>query len=115
MRGLHLTRQDAVLRYHDLPGIEPTRVSQAGLGCTAAAAFAHILAEPGLSGRRSLLVDCLGFGHSDRPQDFAYTLDAHAETVTVLMDHLALDQYELVGHSFAGRSPHSLPCGGHRE
>src|SRR6266536_3165602 len=52
-----------------LPGREPARVFLAGLGLAAAAGFAHVVAEPELSGRRSLLVDCLGFGFSDRPPD----------------------------------------------
>ncbi len=69
MRAFRLTQPDAVLRYHDLPGREPARVFLAGLGLAAAAGFAHVVAEPELSGRRSLLVDCLGFGFSDRPPD----------------------------------------------
>ena len=102
MRAFHLTQPDAFVRYHDLPGTEPARVYLAGLGWPAAAGYAHIVADAALSGRRSLLIDCLGFGLSDRPPDFSYTLDAHAEVVVALLDHLALATYDLIGHSFGG-------------
>jgi pimeloyl-ACP methyl ester carboxylesterase len=102
MRAFHLTQPDAFIRYDDLPGAEPARVFLAGLGCGATSAFAPVVTDPAFGGRRSLLVDCLGFGKSDRPFDFTYSLGAHADSIVELLDGLALDTYELIGHSFGG-------------
>jgi len=68
----------------------------------AAASFAHVAGHPVLAGYRSLLVDFLGFGLSDKPKDFGYTLDDHAETVGTLLDQLGLHGCEVIGHSFGG-------------
>jgi len=55
-----------------------------------------------LRGRRSLLIDFLGHGYSDRPLDFAYTREAHARTIVALVDALGLSECGLVGHSMGG-------------
>jgi pimeloyl-ACP methyl ester carboxylesterase len=55
-----------------------------------------------LAGRRSVLVDLLGHGYSDRPHGFAYTLVEHARTVVELIDGLGIEECALVGHSMGG-------------
>jgi len=55
-----------------------------------------------LRGRRSLLIDFLGHGYSDRPLDFPYTREAHARTIVALIDALGLTGCGLVGHSMGG-------------
>lgn len=55
-----------------------------------------------LRGRRSLLVDFLGHGYSDRPLDFAYRLEDHARTIVALIDALGLADCGIVGHSMGG-------------
>src|SRR2546422_7132870 len=47
-------------------GGEPARVYLQGVARASAPAFAHIAACPPLNERRSLLVDFLGFGYSDK-------------------------------------------------
>lgn len=37
--------------------------------------------HPALAGHRSLLIDLLGHGISDRPTAFDYTLEAHADAL----------------------------------
>lgn len=49
-----------------------------------------------------LLVDLLGYGFSDRPADFAYTVEGHAQTIVALADHLSLSSLNLFGHSMGG-------------
>jgi len=44
----------------------------------------------------------LGFGFSDRPAGFSYSVDAHAETVLHLINALALNEFDLYGHSMGG-------------
>jgi pimeloyl-ACP methyl ester carboxylesterase len=102
VRACYLAAVDAYLRYLDLPGREPVRVYLPGLGYAAAASFAHVAAHRALVGHRSLLVDFLGFGLSDKPRGFGYTLNDHAETVVTLLDQLGLRKCVVIGHSLGG-------------
>lgn len=49
-----------------------------------------------------LLIDLLGSGFSDRPAEFAYTIEDHARTVAALADALSLSSLNLFGHSMGG-------------
>ncbi|NEB74080.1 alpha/beta hydrolase [Streptomyces sp. SID14478] len=64
--------------------------------------YAHIAARPGLVGRRSLFVDLPGHGISDRPADFGYTLEEHADALAVALDAAEVGGAEIVGHSMGG-------------
>lgn len=94
--------QYGALRYHDLPGDGVPLLFIHGLGCAGSSDFPRVAADPALAGKRRLLLDLLGAGFSDRPDDFAYTIAAHAETVAGLIDHLGLPQLDIVGHSMGG-------------
>lgn len=102
MKSLRLPGTEGTLRYLDLPGAAPALVFLHGLGAASSAAFPRIVRDPRLAARRALLVDLLGFGYSDRPAAWRYTLEAHARTVEVLLDALALRGCVLVGHSMGG-------------
>lgn len=56
---------------------------------------------------RCVAPDHLGFGFSDRPRDFPYTPEAHAENLARFVDALALDRFTLVVHDYGG--PIGLP------
>ena len=73
-----------------------------GLGSASTVAFRPAAVEPALVGRRLLLVDLLGFGHSERPERWGYTLDEHADSVAALLDAAGLRSVCLVGHSMGG-------------
>jgi len=90
------------LRYLDRPGEGPPIVFLHGLGSASSFAFPAIAADPHLRSRRAILVDFLGFGYSDRPTTFAYSMDRHAETVVRLLDQLGLVAADLFGHSMGG-------------
>ena len=64
--------------------------------------FPRVVAMPALVGHHSVLVDLLGHGYSDGPQDFDYSLEEHAKTVAELLEHLALRECALFGHSMGG-------------
>ncbi|MFQ5917038.1 MAG: alpha/beta fold hydrolase [Candidatus Binatia bacterium] len=49
---------------------------------------------------RLVLVDLKGHGYSARPHDSKYSIEDHAEIVIGLINHLALENVVLVGHSF---------------
>ncbi|MET8627791.1 alpha/beta hydrolase [Kitasatospora sp. NPDC004669] len=90
------------IRWVELPGAGTARLYLHGLGASSPVYFAAAAAHPLLAGRRSLLLDLLGFGISDRPDDFGYTLEAHADAVAAAVAAAGLDRVEVVGHSMGG-------------
>lgn len=73
-----------------------------GLGCASSFDYQRLMAEPGLAGRRALLVDLLGHGFSDKPEDFCYTPRAQAQTLAQWIEHLDLRGFDLFAHSMGG-------------
>jgi pimeloyl-ACP methyl ester carboxylesterase len=102
MYALFLGQPDAWLRYHDLPGRESACVFLHGLATAASSDFPVLVTQPALAGRHAVLIDLLGFGFSDRPEAFDYTLADHAGTVAALLDHLGLSGCMVIGHSLGG-------------
>ncbi len=102
MQSHYQSEVGGYLRYHDFPGHAPVRVFLHGLGAASSADFPTIVAHPLLSGQRSILVDFFGFGLSDRPERFGYTLAEHAESVARLFRDLGIDGVQLIGHSMGG-------------
>lgn len=102
MKSLRLHVEQADLRYHDIPGDSPPLLFIHGLGCASSCDYPAVAGDPALSGRRMLLVDLLGSGFSDRPADFAYTIEAQARTIVALVEHLAPASVDLFGHSMGG-------------
>src|SRR4051812_20093963 len=99
----HLLAEDrAFLRFLDLPGDGPPLVWVHGWQCSSTGELLPAAVQPPLRHRRSLLVDLLGHGYSDKPTEFRYTLVDHARTVVDLIEALELDECGLVGHSMGG-------------
>ncbi len=90
------------VRFLDLPGEAPAVVFVHGLGCASSHDYPEVAAHASLASRRRLLVDLPGHGFSDRPDDFAYTVDAHAEVLAALLAAVAPGAYDLFGHSMGG-------------
>ncbi len=102
MRTFPVDRGGAYLRFHDLPGTGVPLVFLHGLGCASSCDYPRVAAEPALAGRRLLLVDLLGYGFSDRPTSFGYTVTDHAQSVCELVTGLELGEVDLYGHSKGG-------------
>ncbi|MFI1329759.1 alpha/beta fold hydrolase [Streptomyces sp. NPDC020845] len=102
MRNAAVTPEGDRIRWVELPGQEPARVYVHGLGATSPAYFAEIAVHPLLTGRRSLLIDLLGHGISDRPTDFDYTLESHADTLAEALASADVTGAELIAHSMGG-------------
>lgn len=51
---------------------------------------------------RVVAPDIVGFGYTERPTDFNYTMDNWIEHVIALMDTLSIDRFSLIGNSFGG-------------
>ena len=54
------------------------------------------------AGFRVIAVDLIGFGFSDKPRHFEYTIDAQARMITRFMDRLGIGAATLVGCSYGG-------------
>ncbi|MFC7260681.1 alpha/beta fold hydrolase [Streptomyces lutosisoli] len=90
------------IRWTEAAGNEPARVYVHGLGSASTVYNAHIAARPELAGRRTLFVDLPGHGISDRPADFGYTLEDHADALAAALDAAHVAGAELVAHSMGG-------------
>ncbi len=60
---------------------------------------APLLADAGF---RVLAIDLVGFGYSEKPAGFDYTIDAQARMVSRFMDRLGIGQAVVVGSSYGG-------------
>jgi pimeloyl-ACP methyl ester carboxylesterase len=101
MRAVEI-RPGVRIRWVEVPGATPARVYLHGLGASSAPYYAEAVAHPLLAGRRSLMMDMLGFGISDRPAGFAYSLEGHADALAVALAKIGLRRCEIIGHSMGG-------------
>ncbi|MCQ4207916.1 alpha/beta fold hydrolase [Streptomyces longispororuber] len=94
--------QGSQIRWTEAAGEGPARVYVHGLGSASTVYHAHIASRPELAGRRTLFVDLPGHGISDRPADFGYTLEDHADALAAVLDAAEVRGAEIVGHSMGG-------------
>jgi pimeloyl-ACP methyl ester carboxylesterase len=92
----------SVIRWTELPGTDPARVYLHGLGGSSAHCFAEVASSDGLRGRRSLLLDLLGYGVSDRPVDADYTVEDHADWVATALRTAGVSGAQILAHSMGG-------------
>ncbi|MBO1332354.1 alpha/beta fold hydrolase [Streptomyces sp. VRA16 Mangrove soil] len=102
MRQAPFDAQGSCVRWTEVAGAAAARVYVHGLGSASTVYHAHIAARPELAGRRSLFVDLPGHGISDRPADFGYTLEDHADALAAVLDAAGVAGAEIVGHSMGG-------------
>ncbi|WP_030185279.1 alpha/beta fold hydrolase [Streptomyces sp. NRRL S-813] len=102
MRNAVVTPEGDQIRWVELPGQGPPRVYMHGLGGSSPAYFTETAVHPLLAGHRSLLIDLLGHGISDRPTGFDYTLESHADALAAALTHAGVTGAELIAHSMGG-------------
>lgn len=102
MRSAAVTPEGDQIRWVELPGQEPPRVYVHGLGATSPAYFTQVAVHPLLAGHRSLLIDLLGHGISDRPTAFDYTLASHADALADALTAAGASGAEVIAHSMGG-------------
>jgi pimeloyl-ACP methyl ester carboxylesterase len=102
MKAVYLPNDRAFLRYIEVPGDDPPLLWLHGWQCSATGELMPAAVQAPLRGRRSLLIDFLGHGYSDKPPDFGYAREDHARTIVALIDALGLSECGLVGHSMGG-------------
>jgi pimeloyl-ACP methyl ester carboxylesterase len=102
MKHVEVGPDGARMGYVELEGTGPTLVFLHGLGACGAPYLAAPVVRPGLLGRHVLMLDFLGFGVSDRPASFGYTLADHADSVARALDALGVSAADVVAHSMGG-------------
>ncbi len=90
------------LRYLQFTGDGIPLLMIHGLGCASSFEYPHVALAPGLRGRRLILLDLLGFGYSDRPDDFSYRIHDHALQVQSFIQAQNLQRIDIYGHSMGG-------------
>jgi len=102
MRHAPVTPNGDRIRWVEIPGVQPARLYLHGLGASSPVYSAAAAAHPLLTGHRSLLLDLIGFGISDRPTAFSYTLEAHADAVAAALEAAEVTGAEVIAHSMGG-------------
>ena len=102
MKAFYLPDDRAFIRYIEVPGDDPPLLWLHGWQCSSTGELLPAAVRVPLRTRRSLLIDFLGHGYSDKPLHFAYGLEDHARTIVALIDALGLTECGLVGHSMGG-------------
>ena len=77
MNVYQLPGLDAGIAYHDLGGPGPVCVYLHGLGSASSADYPAIAGHQLLAPYRSILIDLLGFGFSDRAESFSHIVTLH--------------------------------------
>lgn len=108
MKEFYSKRTNAVLRYNDFPGEDIPILFIHGLGCAGSFDYPQVAAQKALQGRRCILIDLLGSGYSDKPENFGYTVNDHAEYLAEFVTSMKLSSFILYGHSLGGAVALSL-------
>jgi len=102
MQSLFSLTAGAHVRWHDLPGKGIPAVFIHGLGCASSYEYPRIVADPAFGGRRAILIDLPGYGFSDKPRDYDYTIAHQADVVIEVINALMLPYCHIYGHSMGG-------------
>lgn len=90
------------VNYHDIgTGFPVLMIHGSGPGVSAFANWRLVMPELSKQ-RRVIAPDMVGFGFTERPHGFAYTMDNWVKQAIDLLDALNLPQVDLVGNSFGG-------------
>ena len=54
------------------------------------------------AGYRCLVIDLVGYGFSDKPEDLDYTLKFFVECVIQVLDEIEIDRFSIIGNSLGG-------------
>lgn len=71
--------------------------------------FHRVWSEPSLQNFSILCPDFVGFGDSDQPSDFSYSLEAHAAVLEEILNQVSGRPLHLVAHSMGGAIVLLLP------
>lgn len=90
------------IRYHDLPGEDTPILFIHGLGCAGSFDYPEVASQSDLINHRRILIDLLGSGFSDKPDNFLYTVTEHVRYLYNFVQELKLDKFIIFAHSLGG-------------
>lgn len=102
MNAFFSTQAGCVVRWLDLPGDGVPLVFVHGLGCASSYEYPRVVCDKNFQGRRAILIDLPGYGYSEKPKAFGYSISEQARVVVELLAHLQLKDFFLYGHSMGG-------------
>ena len=102
MKEYKVRGNGAIMRYSDFPGEKMPIIFIHGLGCAGSFDYTDVSFNPALKDHRKIVVDLLGAGYSDKPEEFPYTAKAHAEYLKEFIEDLGLEKLIVYGHSLGG-------------
>ena len=108
MKEYFLNKTNCMFRYNDFPGNEMPIIFIHGLGCAGSFDYPQVATQETLKKHRCILIDLLGSGYSDKPDNFGYTVKEHADYLVEFIDSLKIDSFILFGHSLGGAVALSL-------
>ncbi|WP_321923814.1 alpha/beta fold hydrolase [Paraburkholderia guartelaensis] len=102
MNSFAIDDRGNVLRYLDLYSGTNSCVPLLlvhGLGCASSSDYPLVVGSDSYSKRRSLLIDLMGAGFSDKPEDGKYDSDTQANVLSNLVASERFTQVNIFGHS----------------
>lgn len=102
MKEYLINKTGYVMRYQDFPGEDMPILFVHGLGCASSFDYPEVAAQNSLKNHRRILVDLLGAGYSDKPNEFTYIVEDHARYLQEFINFLNLGPFILFGHSLGG-------------
>jgi 4,5:9,10-diseco-3-hydroxy-5,9,17-trioxoandrosta-1(10),2-diene-4-oate hydrolase len=91
------------LHYHELgEGTPLLFLHGSGPGASGYSNFKRNVSTFAAKGHRCLVLDILGYGHSDMPTDVKYTLDFLATTIVGFLDAIEVETCSIIGNSMGG-------------
>lgn len=102
MKEYFVCNKNSKMRYHDLPGEDTPILFIHGLGCAGSFDYPEVAAQTDLINHRRILIDLLGSGFSDKPDNYSYTIKDHANYLYDFVQELKLSKFIIYAHSLGG-------------
>ncbi|WP_347708628.1 alpha/beta fold hydrolase [Clostridium botulinum] len=102
MKEYIVDNENNKMRYHDLPGKDTPILFIHGLGCAGSFDYPEVAAQTDLIEHRRILIDLIGSGFSDKPDNYLYTVKEHANYLYNFVQDLKLNKFIIFAHSLGG-------------
>ena len=102
MQRLYLKEWDAAIRWNVIDNSGEPIIYLPGLSMSSVSSFLPVASHKLMTDTTGIMLDYIGSGFSDHSDSFPYTLEAHADTLAIVIENLGYNGCHFVGHSFGG-------------